>query len=640
MREEFRSRRGYDLLPFMPALAGRVVDSRFDSDRFLFDFRQTLGDLYLSFYGRLSERAHENGLKMRAECGYGSYPFPHIDGLAAFGRVDVPLGEFWFRGNCMSQHYGFCDSVRTAASAGHIYGKPVVSAETLTLCNGLFQPPGMWKTDVDTAFCSGLNQAMVHVWSHQYDVEARPGLVTYEALNANLTWWEQSDGFLNYLARCQHLLRQGRFVADACYFVGEGTSKFVPERNAIQPALPYGYNFDGINAEVLGTRLSVRKSRLTLPDGLSYRYLVLPPEPGWRVTPGMLARIAGLIKDGATVVGPKPGRSPSLSTSPGQEQEAARLADELWGQAPAAEGERAYGAGRIIWGRPMDRILAADGITPDFAPVVPSPQLRWIHRQTKDADIYFIANTSGNPVKVDACFRVSGRRPELWDPLTGTRRALPQWKPGGGGTTLPLSFEANGSMFVVFGKKGTVKEGQGTARNFPELKPVLALEGPWDVQFDPKWFYPDDGTSGMVRFEQLTDWTKSPRKAVKYYSGRAVYRKTFDFQRPNPADQALLFLELGKVNDLASVRINGRDLGVVWTAPWRVSIPCEVLKQTGNELEIEVANLWGNRLIGDGKLPPEQRRAKTDQVAWKYKENDDHLSPSGLLGPVRMMGEE
>ena len=319
-REEFRRRNGYDLVAYLPAVMRRVVDGRRETGRFLWDYRQVLAGLYLDFYSQMTARAHQDGLRMRAENGYGSYPFPHIDGLAAFGRIDEPMGEFWFNdggpwGLIMAQHFHFADSVRTAASAARIYGKSRVAAEALTIADGTRQSPGDWKTALDTQFCTGLNDTMIHLWSHQHDVNARPGLFTYDAINANMTWWEQSPAFLDYIARCQSLLRHGRFVADFCYFFGEDTARFVPGRKQVKPALPAGSDFDGINAEVILSRLSCKDGRPVLPDGQAYRYLVVPSVPGWNVTLPVLRKLSKFVRAGMTVIGAKPGVLPLIGAA-------------------------------------------------------------------------------------------------------------------------------------------------------------------------------------------------------------------------------------------------------------------------------------------------------------------------------------
>jgi hypothetical protein len=537
-REEFRKRNGYDLVAYLPAMTRRVVDGRRETNRFFWGYRQVLAELYLDFYSQITSRAHRDGLQMRAENGYGTYPFPHIDGLAAFGRVDVPMGEFWFSGgghsmgSVMSQHFHYADSVRTAASAAHIYGKPLVAAEALTIADGTRQAPGAWKSAIDEQFCNGLNNTMIHLWSHQPDVAARPGLFTYDVVNANMTWWEQSTAFFDYVGRCQSLLRQGRFVADFCYFFGEETARFVPGRKQVQPALPAGCDFDGINAEVILSRLSCKNGLAVLPDGQTYRYLVLPSTAGWNVTGPVLQKLSTLVHSGMTVIGAKPGDSPRLGETVEQTRKSREIADALWGNDAQAMIDRKVGKGRVIAGKELNKILASDGVAPDVACVgegaSKGDSLSWIHRRSDDTDIYFLANASASAVRQTISFRITGRQPELWDPVTGQQRELSDFESGNGCTAVPLEFEPYGSVFVVFRKdirNSKLETGNLEKKNFLNFKSVQEITGPWEVTFDPKW----GGPTKPVVFNELSDWTNQTDLGIKYYSGTATYRKTFDF---------------------------------------------------------------------------------------------------------------
>ena len=627
-REQFVRRRGYDPLPFLPAMAQRIVDSRDTTNRFLWDYRQTLAELYLEFYRRLAALAHQDGLRLTAENGYGSYPFPQIDGLAAFACTDVPMGEFWYNRTILSQFYPWADSVRTAASAAHVYGKKFVGAETLTIANGLLQTPGEWKTQLDREFCNGMNLVTLNCWSLQYDVTARPGLYTYDLLNENLTWWEQSRAFLDYIARCQHLLQQGIPVADACYFYGEGTGKFVPGRQFIRPTLPAGYEFDGIDATALVTRLSYQDGKLVLPNGISYRYLVLPDEAGWKVTPETLRSIQGLVQDGATVVGPRPGGAPGLGGGFQRDSDMQQLISALWPADPAAISREPHGAGRVLEGKTMAELFVADGVTPDVdLQKMTAPQnILWCHRRAGEMEIYFLSNQSASAQTGAITFRVKGKQPEFWDPLNGTQSDAGMFASARGRTEVPVSLAPNGSLFVVFRRPA-----DGTSvgpPNSSQFKPVAELTTGWKVTFDPKAGGPDR----PVEFQILEDWSKRTEPEIRYYSGTATYRIDFDLPAGVvPADHRW-FLDLGLVKNVAQLRFNGQDLGVLWTAPWQVEITPH-LKTSHNHLEITVANSWANRLIGDQRLPVGQRLTVSNFQ--KLKANSP-LAESGLLGPVTL----
>jgi hypothetical protein len=269
-------------------------------------------------------------------------------------------------------------------------------------------------------------------------------------------------------------------------------------------------------------------------------------------------------------------------------------------------------------------------VLPDFeAAGANDTFIDFIHRTTPEAEIYFLANRKDRSEKVTATFRQTGRQPELWNPMTGEQRDLPQFTIENGRTTIPLEFDPNGSMFVVFRKPATATAGEGS--NFPTFATIQTLDGPWTVQFDKDWFYP--ATNNVVVFDTLEDWAKRPEEAVKHFSGTAVYKKTFPVSAlPSPVSKT--FLDLGSVAHSAKVRLNGKDLGVVWCAPSRVDIT-EALKSGDNELEIEVVNSWPNRMIGDAKLPKEQRRTRTNITQYEKPESQT-LVPSGLLGPVTL----
>jgi hypothetical protein len=646
--EEFRARRGYDLLRWMPVLAGRVIESPEAAHRFLWDIRRTIADLYAAnYYGRLAQLSHQAGIAIHPE---SSGPFyHHIDALQCAGVNDIPMTEFWKRqvenkehASWLSGQEAFCDLVKQAASAAHIYGRPVCQAEAYTSMGPNWEEdPFMLKDIGDRAFCAGLTRNVLCFYVHQPDVKAYPGYEWEAAgthFDSHITWWNMSHAWLSYLSRCQLLLRQGRFVADFLYFYGEDVPNFVAARSRMNPLLPAGFDCDTINAEALLNRLSAQGGRLRLPDGMSYQYLVLPHRSCPAMSPAICRKIAELVEVGATVIGPAPQRAPGLSDWPQCDAQVQAVAAELWGRSPGPAGERQVGRGRVIWGRTLAEVVAEDRLAADveFRDTLPAQvaprfdsvtvPLDWIHRRAGATDIYFVANISTCDVSAHAAFRADGRQPELWDAVTGRVCPLPEYTPEKGRTVVPLRFMARQSFFVVF-RKGASARDTGATRAFPETQLVKELTGPWELSFNPDW-----GGPSSVVFERLEDWTHRPEEGIRYYSGTATYRKQFEL--PLPEAQKLkspACIDLGIVKNLARVRLNGHDLGVVWTAPWRVEITGAV-KAGSNDLEIEVVNLWPNRLIGDAKLPKGQRRTVTNVE--KFNKPDAALLGSGLLGPV------
>lgn len=628
--DEFKKHRGYDLTPYLPTLARRIAENRDVTDRFLFDVRWTIGDLMAEqFWIPFKELAHERGVKIESETGYGSYPFPHIDGLRCAGNNDLPMGEFWFGTDIMSQLNHWGNVIRIAASAAHIYGRPVVQAESFTSWTHWQEYPESLKSTGDEAFLDGLNRMAFHQYTAQPMLDMKPGW-QYGAgthFDRNITWWNESHGFFDYLSRCQLLLQKGRFQADALYYYGEGVSKFVPSQKYLRPTLPPGYNFDAIDTELVMNGLAVKDGRWTLPSGMSYRVLVLP-EDGV-MSPAVLQRIRELEEQGGILAGPKPHTTPGLEDYPRSTVTLKTLADEMWGDIDGVKvKERRLGKGRIYLVASLGDLFAQEKIPPDFA--YPSSanetELRFLHRSTDDSEVYFVSNRKDHAEQAECTFRVAGKRPELWDPVSGKTLPAVAFMQEGGLTTVPLQFDPNGSLFVIFREPiGADVQGQGRS-NFPTYADGTEIQGPWEVNFDPKWGGPASAT-----FEKLQSWTTRPEEGIKFYSGTATYRKTFDLPAALRGPNIRIALDLGEVKYVARVRLNGKDLGVVWTKPFRVDLT-EAVKPSGNVLEIDVANLWPNRIIGDSLLPPDQRFTRTNIV---YTQ-DTPLWPSGLLGPVKL----
>jgi hypothetical protein len=412
-----------------------------------------------------------------------------------------------------------------------------------------------------------------------------------------------------------------------------------------------GYDFDVINAQALLTRASARNGRLTLPDGVAYRYFVLPDGAAESVTPQVLQKMRELVQGGVTLVGARPKHSLGLTDYPSSEQRVKQLADALWGAEHESSGTRPVGSGRVIWGRTLEEVIRADRLEPDveLRDVPAGVELDWLHRHEEQQDIYFVANLSEQVLSIEALFRIDKRVPELWDPVTGEVVDLGEFRQEGLRTVIPLQFAAKQSFFVVF-RRPMQQRSVSKARNFPPLIEIGRLAGPWEVSFDVAWGGPES-----VTFQKLDDWSQRPEDGIRYFSGKATYRKTFGL----PAGgHRRVFLDLGEVKNVAQVRLNGKNLGVVWTAPRRVDVTDAVMRE-GNELEIDVVNLWPNRLIGDGLLPKERRFTRTNvrtydtpHPIFRYSDTEvtrqeaelsdvtPDLLRSGLLGPVILLAED
>ena len=397
---------------------------------------------------------------------------------------------------------------------------------------------------------------------------------------------------------------------------------------SVDPPLPSGYQYDFINAEVLLESAFVKEGRLTLPHGTSYEALILPKLETMR--PELLEKIAALVRDGAVVLGPKPTRSPSRENQPEADFRVKKIADELW---ESVDGKnilsKTVGTGLIASGMTMEQLFDQLALKPDCRFPQDAP-LVFAHRTLEKGEIYFLANQSDKPLALESvAFRCGGFAPRLWNPLDGTLRALPVWRTAEGMTELPLVFAPRQSYFVVFDTPTDALSGPGQAgENFPTGTIVAELGGGWTVRFDAS--ETARGPKEPVAFETLTDWTASKSDAIKYFSGTAVYEKTVTLTKPT--DSARLILSLGKVAEMAKIRVNGQALGGVWTDPYELDIT-DAVEDGENRIEVAVVNTWMNRLIGDAKLPEQER--KTWAPVNPYTA-DSPLKPSGLLGPVQI----
>lgn len=636
--ERFQHYRGYDATPYLPVFAGYIVGSAEISDRFLHDYRKTVADCMADgHYGRFAELCHQNGLKVQNEsAGPSRSGTMCMDGLKNLGRSDLPSGEFWLgikhdEEGGLDLPYGQSRLERgqnkvtkMVASAAHIYGKETAAAEAYTSYRHWQDSPATLKQSTDRAFCEGINRLMIHTSTATRPSDGKPGYEYYAGthFNPNITWWEQAGGFLTYIGRCQNLLRTGKFVADVLFYNGDWAPNIVEPKH-VNPSLGKGYDYDVCNEEVVLTRLSVKDGKLMLPDGMTYRLLVLPDSD--RMPVNVVRKVAELIKEGATVIGRPPVKDPGLKNYPLCDEEVQKLAKEIWGNCDGTTvTENKYGKGRIFWGKDIRKVLLGDKIQPDFYIDDENKAIDFIHRTTKDYEYYFIANLDKNPQKAMCIFRISGRVPELWDPVTGEVSPIANFTQSGDRISVPIEFAGFQSFFVVFPrvKSKGIEINKGIL--FPSLDVLNTLEGPWIVKFDPEW-----GGPQSVKFDRLEDWSSRDEEGIKYYSGKATYIKEFDIQGEMPEN---LWLDLGIVKDIAEVRVNGENLGVVWTSPWRVDIS-KVVKPSGNKLEIDIVNLWPNRLIGDANLPEEKRYTNTNITAFKA---DSPLLSSGLLGPVTL----
>ena len=623
---EFRKRRGYDLMPYLPLLAGIPMESAERSEKILRDVRTTIGELVVDvFYQVLADCAKEYDCQFSAEC---VAPTMVSDGLLHYQKVDLPMGEFWLNSPTHDKPNDMLDAI----SGAHIYGKNIIQAEGFTEVRGTWnEHPGMLKVLLDRNYALGINRLFFHVYVHNPWLDRKPGM-TLDGIGLffqrDQTWWNKgAKAFCEYITRCQSLLQYGHPVADIAVFTGEEMPRrsILPER--LVPSLPgifgaerveserirlanegqplrvrpvgvthsanmadpekwvnplRGYAYDSFNKDALLRLAKAENGRMTLPGGASYKVLVLPlPRP----------------------MNPDPAElSPEVKQKINELKEAGILIPSL----PYNEDDfSSYGLER-------DLIVPKD--------------IAWTHRQGEQGDIYFIANQLEETRTFTASMRIHGRKPECWNPVTGEINADIPYEQKSHRTEVTLTLAPNESVFIVYPaeeddketsekerkeKKDSVKESSETGLEATEYTVTFTANGK------------------TIQRQELFDWSKEEDEQIRYYSGTAVYKTTFRWKSKVKEGQQV-YLNLGKVCDLATVRVNGIDCGTIWTAPYRADITA-ALKKGVNELEIEVTNTWANALKGadEGKAPFDGIWTNA-----KYRRAENALLPAGLLGPL------
>jgi len=611
MFAEFAKRRGYDMHAWLPVLTGRIVESAEASDRFLWDFRKTIGELTTEYhYDQIAASLHERSMGRYTESHESGRAFIG-DGMEVKRGAEIPMSALWVG----RDQTGAEADIRESASVAHIYGQNLVAAESLTVGgSGWAWAPETLKSSADRELASGLNRFVIHTSVHQPSNEKLPGLSLGpfgQFFTRHETWAEIAKPWMTYLARSSYLLQQGKFVADILYFYGED-SNITALFGAKQPEIPAGYNFDYVNADAILHRLSVAGGRITTPTGMSYRVLALDPNARY-MSLAVLRKIRDLVAAGAIVCGPKPLATPSLSD---KADEFRAIADQLWS------------SGKVREGQTIGQVLTAMQVAPDFEYTKPQADtsMLYVHRTLPAGEVFWVNNRNNRAETLDATFRVQGKAAEFWYPETG-RIEPASYRIEGGRTIVPLRLQAAEAVFVVF-RKASAKPSRALPVKSDSV--MATVDGPWDVIF-----LPGRGAPPKLTFDTLAAWNTHSDPGVKYFSGTASYNKTVQA----PADWfktgARLWLDLGDVKNLAEVSVNGKALGVVWKAPFRVDVT-SALKAGANTVEVKVTNLWVNRLIGDLQ-PNATKYTFTTQAFYRA---DSPLFPSGLIGPVQVVRAE
>jgi hypothetical protein len=620
---EFTRRRGYDPHPWLPVLTGCVVESAESSDRFLWDFRKTIADMIAEYhYDEITDSLRELGMGRYSESHETGRVFI-ADGMEVKRSAAIPMSAYWVPTEGMKgEQFGYSADVRESASVAHIYGQNLVAAESMTARSGAWAwAPELLKPTADMEMALGLNRFVIHTSVHQPLSDKIPGLSLGpygQWFTRHETWAEQAQPWITYLARSSFMLQQGTYVADVLYFYGEDsnlTALFAEK----SPDVPAGYSFDYVNADALVNALSVSDGFITAKSGMAYHVLALDPRSR-HMSLAVLRKIGDMARSGAVVVGAKPVETPSLADDRAEFQ---TIADEVWGT--GAE-DHVCGKGKVYGNRTPADVLRLIRLMPDFESTRPQPDSKFlfVHRKLAEGDVYWVNNRNSRAENVDVTLRIQGKVPEIWHPDTGKIEPA-SYRIAGGRTTVSLLLDPIDAVFIVFRKPA--------ARLFVTMPAisetqVATVEGGWDVSFQP-----DRGAPSRITLDRLSSWSDSSDKGVKYFSGTGIYYRSIEA----PADWfvrgAKLWLDLGSVKNLADVTVNGKALGILWKAPFRVDVT-DALKPGGNRLEIKVTNLWVNRLIGDAQPDAARKYTYTTQPFYRA---ESPLLPSGLLGPVRVV---
>lgn len=611
----FKERYGYDPVPYLPVLSGVVVGSQHDSDAFLWDLRRLVADkISYDYVGGSREVAHKYGLTTWLE-NYGHWGFPG-EFLQYGGQADEVGGEFW-----ADPPLGDIEN-RLATSCAHIYGKKLTSSETSTSAGPSFvRTPSSLKQRMDRFFTYGVNNTVLHLYISQPSEDRLPGSNAWfgTEFNRNNTWFKHMDLYTQYIKRCNYMMRQGWYQADVAYFIGEDAPRMV---GIMEPWIPAGYQFEHMNAEVIMRDMTVKDGMLTLPHGVQFKVLVLPRRLK-TMRPELLEKIERLILDGAIVMGPAPERSPSLQNQPEADRRVKEMAARIWGDVDGVNvKQRCYGKGMICDGLDFETLFAQLGYVPDCK-VPDGMNVYQGHQKDGDTDIYILSNQDNRALTMDVAFRVTGRQPELWDPVTGVIRKLPAFRQEEKTTVVPMKLDKNECVFVVFREKG---EPSATTLevNYPAPLRTQEATGEWNVTFESAF-----KTPSPVRMATLDNLSDNANDSIRYFSGTATYTTSVNLDRAGRGEH--MFMTFDNVGTMAKVYINGKYAGGVWTAPYRLDVT-DFVKNGRNDVKVEVVNTWVNRIVGDMNLPESERET---YLFVNHLNSKTPLPPSGIIGKVK-----
>jgi hypothetical protein len=596
--QQFENKRGYSILKWLPVLTGRVVKSVVESEKFLWDFRKTIGEMIVeNHYDVIGEELNKRGMKRYTE-SHENKRIYLADGMDVKRHSEIPMAAMWTPGSLAGgedEEPRSEGDIREAASVANIYGKPFVAAESMTSVGKAFQEyPEKLKRTADLELASGLNRFVIHTSVHQ-PLDIGPGfsLGPFGQYFSRLETWSGAGAkaWIGYLGRSSYMMQQGRNVADILYLYGENTNITWVCRESL-PNIPEGLEFDFVNASILKTDIQAKEGSLVAPSGNKYKVLVLD-ESAKEMTLGVLRKIKALQDAGIKVVGQKPIMSPSLSDD---SKEFQRIATEV--------------ASR------MTNLNKVD-LTPDVIINGTDHKILFRHRASADTDIYWLNNRNVEPTEASVSFKIAGKIPEIWNPKTGESKEV-AFEVKDDRTIISLDFESWDAYFIVFKESTTITSYDFVSTRFLSSN---TISGPWNVDFKGK----------KETYKDLVSWTESEEMDIKYFSGTAHYSTTFNMETLN--SRASYEIDLGDVKNIAEIILNGKNVGTVWKTPFKLDVS-DAIKKGENQLEIRVTNTWANRLIGDAQ--PDVKVKSTFTSMALIRPNMP-LMPAGIIGEVKII---
>lgn len=663
MFTEFKTRRGYSMKTYLPATMGYIVDSPEITTKFLRDLRHTMDEVFVdNFFKHFATVAHDMGAEVYTE-GAGGEVLP-VDPMRYYGVSDIPMTEFWYP-KAPSEQNEYAKPIYNASSAMHLYNKPVLAAEACTQLGVKWnEHPFSVKYLIDYNFAKGVNHLVFHTFSHTPQKEVYPGSSFGGHIGFPLvrqqTWWKYMKDWTDYLTRNQYVLQQGEYVADVLRYYGDHYERPPFDLDYF----PKGYRFDYLNAEILQDKLSIVNDKIHVENGGDYRIITLRDSESMLLS--TVEKLKELVIKGAVILGDKPIDSPSLMDDDNDLKELQNISDELWGTTKS--GVKQVGKGRVYWGKTLDEVLEEENIEKDVI-ISENSNINWIHRETEDADIYFVASKDDNPVNVSMSFRVNDVAPQIWNAFTGVQQDAKVWKRINGRTNVAVTLPESGSTIIVFSKSdktplaSKITKGDSTVldtktgwfkshdtkdylklywdnneftasisgdymfhENDKDIKKSVSIEkmplqDNWVLAFDEGW-----GTPTSIKVGKLESLTTMDNDAIKHYSGTVTYTKSFNIEQNGKST----VIDLGDVANVAELWCNGKRIGAKWAPPFVFDIT-EELQVGKNELEIKVTNTWRNQLIFDNFRPKNQKKTWTTN---KPKIDETELDESGLIGPV------